>query len=106
MSKETILRIRETEKKAAELIEEAEADARAMRMNAEEEGKRLCLETEKKVAAELEAMTERIRGKADELIQRSEEEAKAEADALEASVKVSRKAAEDALVGRLMEKCR
>lgn len=53
MSKETILKIRETEENAARTVAEAEARAKEMRAEAEKAGMELCS------AAEAEALAER-----------------------------------------------
>ena len=56
MSRDTILKIKETEAEASRIVAEAEAKAKAMRAQAEADGRALCQSTEETLSAELEGM--------------------------------------------------
>lgn len=106
MSRETIMKIRETEEQADRLIETAEADAAAMRADAEAQGKELCRQTEESVSEELDGMLEQIRVKADELTERMLAEAAEEAESIAEQAKLKRKSAEKIVIRGLDAKCR
>lgn len=106
MSKETVVKIRETEAEAARIIAEAKEQAHAMREQAEAEGRERCRSTEEAVSAELSEMLEQIRLKTEEISGHMLEETRARAEAVAANARLNRKSAEKIVIRGLDSKCR
>lgn len=106
MSRNTILKIRETEAEAARIVAQAEERARSMRADAEEAGRALCRSTEQETSAELDGMLEQIRVKAAEMAEHILEETREEATAVAAAARLKRKSAEKIVIRGLDAKCR
>ena len=106
MSRETILKIKETEAEAARIIEEAEAKAKVMRAEAEEAGKTLCRTAERERSEELNGMLEQIRLKTEQMAEHVLAETKEEATAVAATARLNRKSAEKIVIRGLDAKCR
>lgn len=106
MSKDTLTRIREAEAQAQALVLQAEEQAKVMKANAIAEGERFCRETERSVSEELAGMLEQIREKTAELTARVLEETKAEMEEIAARARLNRKSAEKLVIGGLDTKCR
>ena len=106
MSRDTILKIKETEAEAMKIVAEAEERAKQMRQAAEADGRALCKQTEDELSAELEGMLEQIRIKVEEMSERIMEETREEAAEVAAAARLNRKSAEKIVVRGLDAKCR
>lgn len=106
MSRESILKVQETEEKAARLVEAARARAHEMTEAAERDGKALCAETEKRVREEYRAMFLELRARCDRLAEKNQAEITEELAALRREVNLRRKIAEKIIVRGLESKCR
>lgn len=106
MSRDTILKIKETEAEAMKIVAEAEERAKQMRQTAEADGRALCKRTEEELSAELEGMLEQIRIKVEEMSERIMEETREEAAEVAAAARLNRKSAEKIVVRGLDAKCR
>lgn len=106
MSREAILIIKETEARAEQIVRDAQARARQMREDAERDGRSLCERTESEVLAQRAEMLKQIEVKSEELLARTLEEAREEADALSAAVSLRRRIGEKIIIRGLDTKCR
>ena len=106
MSREAILKIKETEAEAARILEDARDRARQMKANTEAEGQKLCRETEEEITQTLSGMLEQIRTKTEEHAARVREATLEEATAVAATAKLNRKSAEKIVIRGLDAKCR
>ena len=106
MSREAILIIKETEARAEQILRDAQTRARQMREDAEREGRSLCETTEAEMLAQKTEMLKQIGIKSEELLARTLEEAREEADALSAAVALRRKIGEKIIIRGLDTKCR
>ena len=106
MSRESILKIKETEQRAEQLVESAKARARAMVEEAEREGRALCAETERSVSAENAALMEQLRERTAQTVAHADEEARKEADAMRKEAFLNKRGAEKIVIRGLMSKCR
>ncbi len=106
MSREAILKVKETEAQAEAIIRDAEQRARQMREAAEQEGLALCDAAEREMTLQKREMLEQLRVKSEELMARTLEEAQEEADALTAAVSLRRKIGEKIIIRGLDKKCR
>ena len=79
MSRESILKIQETEREADEIVAKARAKAQQMLEAAEKEGRELCRSTEESTNAEVYAMLQELRKRTADLSARMENESTAEA---------------------------
>ena len=106
MSREAILRIKDAETRAEEIVREARARAQSLREAAEREGLALCESVERETLSKKAEMMEQIRVKAEELFAATAEEARGEADELSKAVQLRRMIAEKIIVRGLDTKCR
>lgn len=106
MSRESILKIRETEDTAQKTVEAAKARAREMLEEAEREGKELCARTEAEVAAEYAAVLEKIRERSLLLAEKNQAETDEEIAKLRREVSLRRRIAEKIIIRGLESKCR
>ena len=106
MSRESILKIRETEEVAAKTVEDARNRAREMLEAAEREGKALCARTEAEVTAEYAALIEKIRERSLLLDEKNQAEIDEEIAQLRREVSLRRKIAEKIIIRGLESKCR
>ena len=106
MSRESILKIRETEQKAEQIVEAARAQARAAVEAAEENGRVLCTRTEKEVAAENARLMEELRERTAQTVANAAEDARKEADTMKKDAFLNKRGAEKIVIRGLMSKCR
>ena len=106
MSRETILKIKETEAEAVRIVENAREKAKAMKAQAEVEGQALCQTTEAELTQTLDGMLEQIRLKTEEHAERVREATREEAEGVVAVAKLNRKSAEKIVIRGLDAKCR
>ena len=106
MSRESILRIRETEDEAARIVREAQERARATVAAAEAAGRKLCEDTERDTASALAETLGQIRARTEALAERIEAESAEEIEELEKQVALRRKIAEKIIVREVEKKCR
>ena len=106
MSRDSILMIRETEQKAAELIEQARAQAREMILHAEEDGRRLCAEAEAATRSELATVKETLHERTAQTVAHADEEAHKEAEEIRKGAFLNKRSAEKIVIRGLMSKCR
>lgn len=106
MSKESILKIKETEAEADRIVEDARRAAQEMIAAAEREGRELCENTEQEMLAKRAEMLRQIEEKTAQMNERVMEEAKEQSEELKRNVKLRRKAAEKIIIRGLDAKCR
>ena len=106
MSRDSILKVMETENEAQRIVEDARLRARKMTEEAEQKGEALCLATEQETAKELGATLAQIREKTEQMTARVLEEANAEAEEIRKKAKLSKKVAEKIIIRGLDSKCR
>lgn len=106
MSRESILKIQETEQIAEEIIADARARAQKMIEAAEAEGRALCETTERETEASLDAMLEQIRERTVSVSERMENESLAQVEELKRNVSLRRKIAEKIIIRGFDRKCR
>ena len=106
MSRESILKIRETEAAAGQKISDAKSRAEAMLAAAEREGKALCERTEQDVRTKKAAVLSELAQKCDQLAKKSQAETEEEIAKLRREVNLRRKIAEKIIVRGLESKCR
>ena len=106
MSREAILKVKETEALAVEMVRNARARAQQMRDTTESEGKALCAAAESETLAKRDEMMVQLRAKTEELYQNTLAEAKAEADELTREVSLRRRIGEKIIIRGLESKCR
>ena len=106
MSREAILKVKETEEQALRFVSDARAKAAQMREETEREGQMLCATAESETLAKREEMMKQLRIKSEELMKNTLAEAKAEADALTREVNLRRRVGEKIIIRGLDSKCR
>ena len=106
MSRESILKIRETEAAAAEQIADAKARAQAMLEAAEQEGNTLCESTERDARTKKAAVLSELKQKCEQLAEKSQAETEDEIVRLRREVGLRRKIAEKIIIRGLESKCR
>ena len=106
MSRESILKIRETEDTAARTVETAKARAKEMVEQAERDGKALCERTEAETSAEYTAVLSRIRERSEAFLEDSRTETDEEIAKLRREVSLRRKIAEKIIIRGFESKCR
>ncbi len=106
MSRESILKIRETEQQAQRLVENAHHRAERMLEEAEARGKLLCEQTERETTEEMRELLLRLKEKTDEMDQRALSEAEEELEQLRKNARLNRKIAEKIVIRGLDAKCR
>ncbi len=106
MSRESILKVRETEQKAERIVEEARARARAMVEKAEADGKAHCAEVEARVLSESAQMKETLRERTSQTVANADEEARKEAETIRKEAFLNKRSAEKIVIRGLMSKCR
>ena len=106
MSRESILKIRETEQTAEQIVSDARARAQEIVAAAETEGRERCERVERETAAELSEMLGKIRERTLLLAERTEEESAEETAALRERVALRRRIAEKIIIMGVERKCR
>lgn len=105
LSKEIIVKIKETEQEAADIRKDGAERAREILRLAEEKGARLCEETERERSAENRQKLELTQKKADELLQKTREDAQKEEEILRETSSDRLRDAVRMIIGGLFEKC-
>jgi vacuolar-type H+-ATPase subunit H len=106
MSRDSILKIRETEQKAEQLVEDARARARAMVEAAERDGRALCERTEQELLAQNLEMRAELRERTEQAAANAAEEARKEAEQIRKDSFLNKRSAEKIVIRGLMSKCR
>ena len=106
MSRESMIKIKETEERAEAIIAEARERAREMLARAEADGKVLCETTERETAAELSAKMDRVRERTAQNAEQSGVRCAEETEELKKSVSLRRKMAEKIVVRGFEKRCR
>ena len=106
MSRDSIVKIKETEQRAEQIVEEARARAKAMLEKAESDGRALCSRTEKEALARNAQMREELRERTAQTVAHADEEARAAADAIRKDAFLNKRSAEKIVIRGLMSKCR
>ena len=106
MSREAILKVKETEEQALQLVRDARARAAQMREETEREGVALCAAAETETRAKREEMMKQLHIKSEELMVNTLAEARAEAEALTREVNLRRRVGEKIIIRGLDSKCR
>ena len=106
MSRESIQKIKETEERAEQLVEEARRLAQERIALAEQEGRALCEQTERETNAAVAAMLAQLYERTEAMSQRLDEEAKEEADKMRADASLRKRSAEKIVIRGLTSKCR
>jgi vacuolar-type H+-ATPase subunit H len=105
LSKEIIVKIKETEQEAANIRKNGTDRAREILRLAEEKSARLCEETERERSAENRQKLELTQKKADELLQKTREDAQKEEEILREASSDRLRDAVRMIIGGLFEKC-
>ncbi len=98
MSRESILKIRETEEAANRMIADARQKAEQMVSEAETNGKSLCKKTEEETAAAMRTMLDEIRERTQALTERLDGESEEEVQQLQKTVSLRKKIAEKMII--------
>ena len=106
MSRDSILKIKETEQKAERVVEEARARARAMLEEAEKNGRMLCENAEAEARAADASLKETLYARTAETVAKANEEARAEAEEIRKNSFLNKRSAEKIVIRGLMSKCR
>jgi vacuolar-type H+-ATPase subunit H len=106
MSRESILKIRETEERAAQTVDAAKARARETVERAEREGRELCDRTEAEAMAQYTEVIQKIRERSLVLAEKNQTETNEEIAKLRREVSLRRKIAEKIIIRGLESKCR
>ena len=106
MSRESILKIRETEGIAEQTVEAAKARARETVAQAEREGRELCDRTEAEAMAQYAEVIEKIRERSLVLAEKNKTETDEEIAKLRREVSLRRRIAEKIIIRGLESKCR
>ena len=106
MSRDSILKIKETEQRAERIVEEAKLRARTMVEEAEAAGEKLCADTEERTRAEIASMKETLRERTAETVKLAGEEAQDEAEEIRKTAFLNKRGAEKIVIRGLMSKCR
>ena len=106
MSKDSILKVKETEAQAEQIVLEARAKAQKMLEDAEREGKALCSDAELEMLAKRDEMMALVRERSEQIGATSLEEAKQEANDIKREASLRRKVAEKIIIRGLDSKCR
>ena len=105
MSRESILKIREAEAEAEQIIARAQKQAKALIDAAERDGKELCRSAEEEATLQTRAMLDQIRERTAVLTARMERENQDEAEETKKAVALRRKIAEKIIMRGLEAKC-
>ena len=106
MSRDSILKIKETEQKAERIVEEANARARARVEEAEKNGRALCERAEAEAIAADESLKQTLYARTAQTVAKADEEARAEAEAIRKNSFLNKRSAEKIVIRGLMSKCR
>ena len=106
MSRESILKIQETEQLAERMVADARARAQAMIAEAEAEGKALCATTEQETAQSLAVMLKQIRERTEGMMERMENKSIEEVNEMKRNVSLRRRIAEKIIIRGFERKCR
>ena len=106
MSRESILKIQETEDLAEQIVAEARTRAQEMIASAESDGRTLCATTERETAESLAVMLDQIRERTVGMAERMSNECLSEVDELKKNVSLRRKIAEKIIIRGFERKCR
>ncbi len=105
MSKEAVLKIRETEAEAKRIVSDANAQARKMIAEAEEEAKHNCDTCEKVTKAEFAQTLKEVRTGAEMLVEKNRAEADAEALKMVRIANANMETAANLIARRLVAEC-
>ena len=106
MSKESILKIKETEERAERIVADARLRAQELIATAEIEARAHCDAAEAQSTAELAAMLEKIRARTVTMAERMGEESDEEIAQMREQVALRRRIAEKIIIGGVVRKCR
>ena len=106
MSKEAILKIRETEARAEEIVAKARKEAQELLDTTKARGQALCDKAESDGAAELARRLDETKRENDAVLLTSEKDALAESEALKQEAALRKKIAEKMVIRGLEDKCR
>ncbi len=106
MSRESILKIRETEQVAEDIVESAKAQAREMLAEAERRGEALCTRIQTEVTAEWEHTMQQVDERTAAMTERAKQEAANLAEELCKNATLHQRSAEKIVIRGLMSKCR
>ena len=106
MSRESILKIQETERMAEKIVTDAQARAQEMIAAAEAEGRALCTNTEAETAASLASMLKQLRERTEGMSERMANESLAQIEEMKKNVSLRRKIAEKIIIRGVDRKCR
>ena len=106
MSKESILKIKETEALAEQMISDARVRAQKILEDARAEGIADCDHTETQTAAELSSMLNQIRARTVTMSERMAEESDEEIAQMREQVTLRRRIAEKIILRGVVKKCR
>ncbi len=106
MSRESILKIKETEDRAEAIVTQARTRAQEMVAQAEREGKERCSKTEAASAQQMHSTLQEIRERTEEMTEKVVAEAKTEVDEIRKKARMNRKIAEKIIIRGLDTKCR
>ena len=106
MSRESILKIQETERIAEKIVADAQARAQQMIDTAEAEGRALCATTEEETSASLAAMLTQLRDRTEGMSERMANESLAQIEEMKKNVSLRRKIAEKIIIRGFDRKCR
>ena len=106
MSKESILKIKDTEDRAERIIADARLRAQELVATAEIEARAHRDAAEAQSAAELSSMLEQIRARTVAMTERADEESGEEIAQMRERVALRRRVAEKIIIGGVVRKCR
>ena len=106
MSKDAILKIRETEARAEEIVAKARKEAQELIESARAHGQALCNRAEEEGAAELARRLDETKKQNEAALRRSEREVLTEAEDLKGEAALRKKIAEKMVIRGLEDKCR
>ena len=106
MSRDSILKIRETEEAAAKAVEDAKQRARQIVERAEQDGRALCASTEAEATAQHAAILDQVKEKLLVLDEKNKAEIEEELAGLCREVQLRRRIAEKIIIRGLETKCR
>lgn len=106
MSRESILKIKETEETAARMVEDAREQARLLLEQETQRGEQLCRTTEREAKEEARRMLAEIRERTEATASRLATEAQAEAEEMKRVARLHQKIAEKIIIRGLDAKCR
>ena len=106
MSRDSIQKIKETEDRAEQIVEDAKQRAREMVAAAERDGLDACERTERETAASIDQMMLQLRERTAAMSERMANEAEEEAAKMRADAALRKRSAEKIVIRGLTSKCR